>query len=275
MDINKLMEEKRLFLGLSIEAPWNNSFPNGRILKIEDRHLTLIFFGKCDYSTIENHLGRMPLPSFLVTPVGILDKFLFLPKKTQKKVVAYHATFFDKELENYQQTLFDWCIENRLIDSNQNSSCENRFLPHLTIARNPNSIEDWNNSFLPHPFYIKDLCLYESLGNCTYEVLWNKKFLLPIEELPHTADIAYIIRAKDLQDLYIHAQIALCFSDENFLPFIDLKTKIENLDHLVMELNHIVAIVDIEIGSAFKAVSFHGNIKEENKILIWEMVIDV
>lgn len=265
------MDEKRLFLGFSLKAPWNDSFPSGKILKQEDRHLTVVFLGSCDYEKALSVLEHIPMPMFSVTPVGVFDELIFLPKNS-KKVAAFHAKFFDDRIKEYQRVLYEFCIKQNLIDS---THIEKGFLPHVTIARSLSSIEDWKKSFSPHPFYLEDLCLYESLGNSTFNILWKKAFIPPIEELSHTADIAYIIRAKDRQTLYQNAQIALCFADENILSYLDHTSKVENLDDIIIHLNQIVSEVDADIGSAFKAVSFHGRLKEEENHITWEMVIDV
>jgi hypothetical protein len=40
-------------------------------------------------------------------------------------------------------------------------------------------------------------------------------------------------------------------------------------------LNEAIARVDEQMGTPFKAVSFHGDIQEEEGVLKWEMIVDV
>lgn len=259
----------RLFFGVSLQATWPEKFPKARILKENERHFTLGFIGGCDLSLLEKELQFIPECPFEIGCAGVFDKLLFLPKKSPK-VVAYHARFFTNGLVEYQKKLFSYLQEKGYLKEN-----DNHFLPHVTVGRKPEAFSEWKEKFLATPFLTKELCLYKSLGNLKYEVVWRRPFILAIEEISHTADIAYIIRASDLKTLFFHAQLALCFADVNMIPYIDWEKEVFSLDDIVIELNHMIARADCEMGSSFKAVSFHGKIREEKKILVWEMVVDV
>ncbi|MBI5273490.1 MAG: hypothetical protein HY860_00360, partial [Chlamydiales bacterium] len=66
---------KRLFFGFSLTAPWEELSPPARLLKEEDRHLTIYFLGNVPLFSLEG----LPFPSFSIGAVGIFDHLLFLP----------------------------------------------------------------------------------------------------------------------------------------------------------------------------------------------------
>lgn len=262
------MEEKKMFFGVSISAPWPDSFPNAKILKENARHLTLAFLGKTDFSALEKELSSFPKAPFKVGLAGLLDELLFLPEK-DPNVVAYHATFFNDSLNLYRQHIISWLLERGLYNEDKRP-----FLPHVTIGRKPKEIQEWKRGFQPMPFMVHRLCLYESLANSEYKTLWQTPFVLPIEEIEHTADIAFTIRGQTNQELFNNAQIALCYADEKMIPYVK-ELKVDSFDDVVIELNNINSKVDAEQGSSFKAISFHGTTAKENGLLTWEMFIDV
>jgi SHS2 domain-containing protein len=100
---------------------------------------------------------------------------------------------------------------------------------------------------------------------------------MPFEEKEHTADIAFIIRGENFNELYHNAQIALCFYHNKIFPYLQLNQKEKtNIDEVIISLNEIITIIDREIGSPFKAVSFHSNITtSKQNLLQWEMIVDV
>jgi RNA 2',3'-cyclic 3'-phosphodiesterase len=60
------------------------------------------------------------------------------------------------------------------------------------------------------------------------------------------------------------------------LPYFDETRIPEGIDQLVIALNQAVSQEDQERGCPFKAVSFHGEIhQEEGQLLTWEMIVDV
>jgi RNA 2',3'-cyclic 3'-phosphodiesterase len=250
---------KQLFLGFAVGAPWS-AFSEGKILEENDRHLTFLFLGK-----VEMEMQDIPEPPFIIAPVGIFDRLLFIPEGSPR-VAAFHATFLScsEELQNFRQELIKWADHE-----------EREMLPHVTVARQPKNLAEWKKNFKPLPFFCKSFHLYQSLGDSHYEKISSHSFLLPFEELSHTADIAFLIRGKDFDELFLHAQIALAFSFPALLAFIQQKCRGESLDELVIQLNEIISSVDQEIGCPFKAVSFHGKEEKKEGIIHWEMIVDV
>jgi len=254
--------EKRVFFGFSIEEPWPHLYPKGRILDETSRHLTFAFLGNVPYVNLEKNLDHFPKPSFDVGPVGICDDLLFL-----KKVVAQHVKWLlnDESITSFQSAVQKWL-------STLGFSLDPRpHLPHVTIARAPFEEEEWRSWFEPLPCMATGIHLYESVGNLTYQSIWEIPLLKPFEEIEHTADIAFHIRGKSLQQLYLHAAIAMSFKFPPFLHYI--KTDhVEDLNQVVKGLNQMIAQCDLEIGCPFKAVSYHTHLIDEEN---WEMIIDV
>ena len=266
-------ELRRLFWGLSLDAPWPLSYPSGRLIEEGMRHLTLAFLGNVSKSPLMEHLKEVPIPPFTVGPVGQLDKVLFLPEN-RPRVVANNMRWLtdEQEVKAYQKSLTKWL-------TSLGYSLDSRpFLSHVTIARSPFKEEweeEWNQAFTPLPARITGICLYESLGNLHYETLWEYPFILPFEEFAHTADIAFHIRGKTFRDLYIHGAVALAFHSPEILSYLREDVELSTQVEVVAELNKMVSRSDIEIGSPFKAVSYSGKIMQEREIMNWEMIVDV
>jgi RNA 2',3'-cyclic 3'-phosphodiesterase len=263
------MDEKKVFLGFSLNAPWPHSFPKAKLITEQQRHITLVFLGNYPVELLQKQFSLLFDASISLAPVGILDRILFLPQKHKPRVVAYHACFWEKKVEIFQKSLFIWSKEH--VDARE---IENRFLPHVSVGRNPENLAEWEQSFIPLPFQVCDFCLFESLGNSSYNVLEKKSLLPAFEELSHTADIAFLIRGEDIQSLFMHAQVALFFCDPSMIPYKD-EEKAQSLDDIIRRLNAMIAKADMEVGSSFKAVSYHGVLKEEEGKMLWEMIIDV
>lgn len=263
-------DEKRMFFGVEIAAAWPSPLPSGRMVPEESRHITLAFLGNHSISHLTNLLPQIPKPDFRIGIVGICDDFIFLPKR-HPRVIAGHVKWLEEEnaLQTFQKKLADWLrTENYQIDTRD-------FLAHISIAREPFSDDDWKNAFSEFPVFIKAIHLYESVGSLTYVPLWSHLLFLPFEDLEHTADIAYVIRGENLEQLYLHAQMALAFECPALTAYLSNTTP-NSLDDIVFGLNEIVAQADQEVGAPFKAVSFHGNIvKQNNQLLEWEMIVDV
>lgn len=255
------MEKRvRLFLGFEVEAPWPKDFGKGRLTEEKNRHLTFLFLGQREPEKVIEALLQPP-PFFAL---GLFDKCLFLPARSPH-VVAWHAEFLEgkETLLRYRKDLISQFQEE-----------EREFLPHVTLARDPREIGHWKKSFQQLPFFCKALHLYESLGNSRYQILWSAPLLFPFKEISHTADVAFQIYGHSLQDLHLHAEMALSFLYPELLSFFSEITP-RSLDELIISLNEMVTKADSAVGCPFKAVSFHGDLKEEKKLLSWEMIVDV
>lgn len=265
------LEQKRVFFGLEVQAPWPKSLPQGRLLNESQRHLTLAFLGKINYNLLKKTLQSIPLPSFKVGFAGKFDQCLFLPLH-HPRVVAWHIDFMEEKspLDAYYEQLIKW-----LQDKGFKPDTRHSFNPHVTIARAPFNKHAWENAFLPLPCLLNNIHLYESKGQLQYEPVWSFPLESPFEEISHIADVAYWVRGENYDHLYRHAGIALAFSFPEMLPYLEKRDGIHSLDEVIICLNELVAKIDREINCPFKAVSFHSRLEEKNKILHWEMIVDV
>jgi SHS2 domain-containing protein/2'-5' RNA ligase len=264
---------KRAFFAFETIAPWPEKLPSGRILKEQDRHLTVAFLGQTDFLKLQPLLETCPLPDFKVGKGGIFNKCLFLPER-HPNVAAWHIEWLDnpENIESYRETLILWLQENDIFIDTRHA----RFLSHVTIARKPQKPDEWKKAFHPLPVMITNLHLYESLGNSQYRPLWTHPIKAPFEEIDHTADIAFVIRGKNLVELHNHARLGLAFHFPSFLRAFSETAAAKTLDDIIIDLNATVASLDQEEGCPFKAVSFHGSIAEQSdKTLEWEMIVDV
>ncbi len=266
-------DKKRIFFGFEIEANWLKIPEEKKIIQEKNRHITLLFLGEQKFLDIKNCLNEIPLLDLKISPIGFFDKILFLPKK-HPRVVAYQANFFDKnqKIQNFQKDLFEFFKKKNFNLKNN----RNNFVAHVTICRNEFAIDMWKKNFEPFAFYVKSFNLFESLGSSDYLTLWKKEFIKPFDEIAHTADIAFNIRGENFLQLFQNAFIALSFKEKKVLNYyLDIKN-IESIDDVIINLNEIVTNAEIDgIHIPFKAISFHSNIKKENKILSWEMIVDV
>lgn len=264
-------DEKRVFFGLEVQAPWPEALPQGRLLEQQHRHLTLAFLGDAHIPRLTKALEAFPKPSFKVGFVGQFDQCLFLPPK-HPRVVAWHIDFMEEKspLSEYYEKLIEWLKKEGFTPDTRHS-----FNPHVTIARAPFNDQVWKKKFTPLPFLLKDIHLYESKGHLQYDSIWSLPLVSPFEEISHVADIAYWIRGENFDQLFRHAGIALAFSFPEILPFLSKHDGIQDLDDVIIRLNELVARVDQEISCPFKAVSFHSRLEEKDNILEWEMIVDV
>jgi 2'-5' RNA ligase len=266
-------DEKRLFFGLETKAPWPDHFPEGRLLEESHRHATLAFLGETNFSKIKEILASFPKPPFRIGLSGKFDQCLFLPER-DPRVVAWHITWLEnpKPLFAYQKEFIQWLQSHGFNPRNP----ERAWLPHVTISRKPFIVKEWRKAFTPLPCMITGLHLYESLGMSKYASLWHYPLLAPFEELEHTADIAFTIHGENLDQLYTHAQLALAFKFPPLLDFSAEEIKNNTFDDIIVNLNDLIAKADAQLGCPFKAVSFHGELKEEkNGPITWEMIVDV
>jgi RNA 2',3'-cyclic 3'-phosphodiesterase len=263
---------KRLFFGAEASAPWPHDFPKGRVLQESSRHMTLAFLGEVCFPDLQQILTSFPTPPFKVGLVGKSDRLLFLPE-TKPHVVAYHVHWleYDQTLRLFQKNLTSWLAEHHFKVLEKQD-----FLSHVTIARSPFDVDEWSHTYQDIPFLLHAIHLYESVGLLNYQPLWSYPLIPPFEEIEHTADLAFRIRAETNLSLHLHAQIALAFKFPSLLPFLFLDSLKDNLDDMIIALNKIVTHADREIGSPIKAVSFHGSIHiNAQNIREWEMIIDV
>ena len=261
--------KKRLFFGFSVNAPWPMTYPKGRMIEESSRHMTFAFLGNHPFIELEKNLSSFPKPAFLLSPVGMMDQLLFLPK-SRPRVVSYHVTWFTNgdKMGDFQKAALNW------LETLHFKVDRGPFLPHTTLARSPFDPQTWEEAFEILPVIVTGIHLYESVGNLRYVSLWEIPFLTPFQEIEHTADIAFVIFGKNLTELYLHGAIALSFKFPSFLKFIE-KREMTTLNEVIQSLNRMISLSDLEMGCPFKAVSYHGKIKEEKQLFQWEMVIDV
>ncbi len=266
-------DHKRLFFGFHIAAPWPAPLPEGRVIEEHFRHMTVAFLGEVPISAVELLLPLFPKPSFRIGPTGIFEKVIFLPKRFSR-VVAWQICWKEDllEIETFQEQFALWLHESNLLSLEK----ERPHLPHVTVCRKPFSRRSWESSFSPLPLMVTGFHLYESLGFSHYRSLWEYPFILPFEELAHTADIAFKIRGKNLSDLYMHAQMAICFKFPSLSPTLPEKQDVVSIEDVVEKLNAWISLVDQTMGSPIKAVSYHGDaLPKESDLLEWEMIVDV
>lgn len=263
---------KRLFFGLEALSPWPVNLPKGRMLQENERHATLAFLGNVEWNSLSERLEAIPLPSFHGGLGAVFDKILFLPHR-HPHVVCWHANFFGalSKVEHYQNELSNWLHEQGFLPLWH----QEKWLPHVTLARHPFDLQAWKEAFSPLPVIFKTLHLYESLGNLHYRPLWSRPLPLPFEEIEHTADIAFIIKGETLSQIYLHALLALAFKFPELLTYEQIAPEPASLDDIIILLNGIVADADQAIGCPFKAVSLHGELEERQNYLQWEMIVDV
>ena len=258
------MELKRLFFGMEAMAPWPEEFPPGRILGEADRHLTLAFLGNEDADRLLEMLPNFPKPPFATGLAGIFDRPVFLPPRV-RRTASWHLDLLEEKESffHYQKRLAAW-----LKDAGFALKGKNEFLTHVTIARKPFDEKTWKESFQKRPVFLNSIHLYESSGK--YKILWSYPLPAPFDPIEHTADLAFRIRGKDLSQIYLHAQLAMSFYFPQFIRYFD-SDPVEDLDQIVASLNAMIAKADRREGCPFKAVSFHGKVKEGE----WEMIVDV
>lgn len=130
----------------------------------------------------------------------------------------------------------------------------------VMIAKPPYDPKTWEEAFYPLPMYLGE---------------GGTQSLPPFEEFEHIADIAFHIYGERVEALFYGAVCALSFKCPDLIPFIKKGKKIETIEEVIITLNQITSRADQEIGTPFKAVSFHGEVKEKDGILSWEMIVDV
>ena len=264
------MENKRLFFAFDVASPWPDEMPSGRILLEQDRHMTVAFLGNAHLEELKSLLDSFPGVPWPLGISGIFDRPIFLPHRAPN-VAAWHIHWFEGEepFLRFQKEIVAWLKERGF----QPKDHGGEFLSHVTIARKPFFIHEWKLAFAKRPLFLSNLQLCETLGSSRYRVCWSRPLLAPFEEKEHTADIAFIIRGVSFQNVHLHAQLALSFHFPPLVGYFSFE-EVRSLEEIVASLNAIIGKADQEIGSPFKAVSYHGNLKG-NEILEWEMIVDV
>lgn len=262
-------DEKRVFFAFEVSAPWPSKLPKGRILESASRHLTLAFLGNVGYPKLQSILHEFPIPTFKVGSTGIFDHCLLLPER-HPHVVAWHVKWLeDAPFNAFQKQIAEWLRNHDyFID-------ERPFLPHVTIARSPFHADEWMKAFTPLPMMIHGIHLYESIGNLVYQPIWSYPLESPFVELDHTADLAFLIQAESIDSLHLHAQTALLFKYPALVSYMNEAPLKNSLDDIIIALNALITRADSEVGCPLKAVSFHGDLREADGILKWEMIVDV
>jgi len=206
--------------------------------------MTLAFLGEQEPESVIQDINKYQLK---IAPVGYFDRCQFI-----SSVVCWHMHLLSQK------------------------EIAKDLLAHVTIARRPFDKKAWLESFEPRPFVASGVHLYESLGHSHYKSLKKITFTLPFEEFEHTADIAFIVRAQNMQELYFTAAIALSFHFLPFLQFIEKEVCFTTLDEIISSLNTMIALADSAFGCPLKAVSYHGEIViRKDSLLEWEMIVDV
>lgn len=250
---------KKVFLGAEVASPWIDLPEKKRVVAPSMRHITLKFIGWTEKEP------PIPLIPFVMSPVGILNDLLFLPKN-HPRVIAYQAIFLSEE-SNFKK------FQEELIDKQAPSRPA---LPHVTIARTSSLDRDkWEKWFTPLPFFIKGIHLYESKDELCYTPLFSQELIPPFIEIEHTADLAFLIQGCDFNQLYLHGALALAFSYPPMILSLEVRA-LHSLEEVIEALNHLITKIDIESGCPFKAVSFQGRVTYKEQYLYqWEMIVDV
>ncbi len=255
-------DAKRLFLGVHVVGSWPPSFPPGNLIEEEMRHITLAFFGVTSFSRLSSLLPSMPRPPFPMGLGGIGDRIEFF-----SHVVAAHVTWLEEAdlFTEYYTLVQAW------LKSHGYPTDTRPYAPHITLARQPFSFHEWKQFPMPIPFYATGIHLYESLGHSHYKPLWEIPLPPPFEEIEHTADIAFLVRGTTPRQLLLHGYLALAF---NFPPLLTEKLSeepLDSLDDVIIALNDVIGRADQTLGVPFKAVSFHGDHRDNQ----WIMIVDV
>ncbi len=199
---------KRVFFAFEVHAPWPASLPQGRVLNLSGRHLTIAFLGDVDYPSLEKILNFFPPPKIRTGLTGKFDRCLFLPPQ-RPNVVSWHVKWLDQafDLGLYQKELAEWLSANGFHVKLHSEG----FLPHVTLSRRPFHYREWRDAFEVLPLYIKDIHLYESKSGLNYAPLWSHPLLAPFESTHDTDGVAITVRGESLTSLLNHCITAIAF----------------------------------------------------------------
>lgn len=264
-------EFKRLFFGIEVHAPWPSDLPRGRLLDENHRHITLAFLGNIPFLPLQEKLSSFPKILQNIGSAGYFDRCLALPPR-HPHVIAWHVQWLEQNsmVQRSQIILSDWLVS-------QGYALDQRpWMPHVTLCRKPFDEEEWMNAFSPLPCYTGAIHLFESVGSLNYIPIWSYPLRAPFEEVDHTADLAFIVRGDNFENLFLNAFTALAFKAPDLLKYFHLPKPFNHLDDIIIALNEILSRMDSIAGCPMKAVSFHGEAIQLEKALIqWEMIVDV
>ncbi|CRX39433.1 2'-5' RNA ligase family protein [Estrella lausannensis] len=271
---NQPSSGKRLFLGLETSGPWPAKMPNGRIIPENGRHATLVFLGLVQGERLKELVGMTPPPPWPVGLGALATAPLLLPPE-KPRCLSWELELLEnrEQLFAYQESLLSLFCAEGFVTPREKSR---HFLPHVTLARAPFDSSSWIKGFTKQFITLGSLHLYESLGGSTYTPLHSWPVIAPAQEMNHTADLAFYIRGQSIQSLTLHAFMALTGVHPPLVRYMPPWSEVESLDDLIACINHSVSRMDIEEGSPFKAVSYHGELKTlGNGVFEWEMIVDV
>lgn len=221
-------DEKVLFFGLEIEAPWPLHLPAGRHIQEKERHMTLAYLGKRSLSKVLGLASTMPKPSFSIGPTGFFDKCLFFPK-SHSRCTAWHIAWpSQKPFLSYCTMLTHYLQQYSIMQKERKNFC-----PHVTICRRPFVAAEWEKAFRPLPLFCTAIHLYESLGNSLYQSHWKHAFTHPFEK----NGTSFTIRGNTPSELHTNAKTALAFSFPDLTPCLATGKAITSLEESISDIN--------------------------------------
>lgn len=262
---------KRVFFAFEVHAPWPLSLPQGRVLSLSGRHLTIAFLGNVDYPSLEKILNRFPPPKITTGLTGKFDRCLFLPPQ-RPNVVSWHVKWFDQafDLGLYQKELSEWLSANGFHVKLHNEG----FLPHVTLSRRPFHYREWREAFEVLPLYIKDIHLYESKSGLNYTPLWSYPLHAPFEAKHDANGLIITARGENLTSLLNHCITGIAFSHPGILAKYPESTPVQ-------EISELLPIVEDVLGRAGKkdpalphSLSTVEAPKFEDQIFTWKVILN-
>lgn len=259
----------RVFLALQAQEEYAQELPTGRDIAPTMRHMTLVFFPDADLERLVealHALSNLPKVGF----GGVADSLLLLPPR-HPHVLAWNVNLgpFYPFADTWQHTLTFWALASGFLPKNEMRP----FLPHVSLSRSPFHHLERMKTVIPVPICFSSLHLYDSVGNLQYMKRWSKELIPPYLEIEHTADIAYKISGTSLSELFWNASLALATRCPRILP-IEIPP-LNGHEDIIMHLNRRISEIDAAEGIPLKAVSYHGNLYQEEAITYWEMIVDV
>ncbi len=259
----KNTDDKRLFFGFEVHAPWPDSLPGANTLKAKHCHLTLLYLGSTSYKKIRNLIPQMPNPPFRVGPLGVSDACLCLPKR-HPDIITWHVEPFGSDpITAYQKEVTDFLVNHGY------EIKEKQQIKHITLGRSAILKKELKKSFRPTPLYFKNLHLYESLKGNRYEPIWTHDLLPPFEEVNKGSFTLY---GESFQQVFLNAQIALAFKFPALTPFLDPHYKVRNLHDGGVRLTAIINQAYREANVPIESAFFPEEGKESKGVLTWDLI---